>query len=76
MPDMTGFLAELRWRGLLHDMTEGLEARLARGPVAGYVGFDPTADSLHAGHLLPVFGMLHLQRAGGRPVAVRPPDRA
>jgi tyrosyl-tRNA synthetase len=70
MPVMTDFLAELRWRGMLQEMTEGLAARLARGPIAAYVGFDPTADSLHAGHLIPIFGLLHLQRAGGRPVAV------
>lgn len=70
MPVMSDFVAELRWRGMLQEMTEGLEARLARGPVAAYVGFDPTGDSLHAGHLIPVFGLLHLQRAGGRPVAV------
>ena len=70
MPTMTDLLAELRWRGMLQEMTEGLEARLARGPVAAYVGFDPTGDSLHAGHLIPIFGLLHLQRAGGRPVAV------
>ena len=70
MPVMTDFLAELRWRGMLQEMTEGLEPRLARGPIAAYVGFDPTGDSLHAGHLIPIFGLLHLQRAGGRPVAV------
>ncbi len=64
------FLAELRWRGLLYEMTDGLEARLARGPLKAYVGFDPSADSLHAGHLIPIFGLLHLQRAGGVPVAL------
>jgi tyrosyl-tRNA synthetase len=70
MPVMTDFLAELRWRGMLQEMTDGLEARLSRGAVAAYVGFDPTSDSLHAGHLIPIFGLLHLQRAGGTPVAV------
>jgi tyrosyl-tRNA synthetase len=70
MEHSNDFLAELRWRGMLQEMTEGLEARLARGTIAAYVGFDPTADSLHAGHLIPVFGLLHLQRSGGRPVAV------
>jgi tyrosyl-tRNA synthetase len=64
------FLAELRWRGMVHQMTDGLDARLARGPVTAYVGFDPTADSLHVGHLIPVFGLIHLQRAGGVPVAL------
>ena len=64
------FLAELRWRGMVHQMTDGLDARLARGPVTAYVGFDPTADSLHVGHLIPIFGLIHLQRAGGVPVAL------
>jgi len=64
------FLAQLRWRGMVHQVTEGLDARLARGPVTGYVGFDPTADSLHVGHLIPIFGLIHLQRAGGVPVAL------
>ncbi len=63
-------IEELRWRGMLHQHTPGLPARLARGPIAAYNGFDPTADSLHVGHLVPVFGLLHLQRHGNRPVAV------
>ena len=70
MPVMTDFLAELRWRGMLQDMTEGLEERLARGPLSAYVGLDPTGDSLHPGHLIPLFALLHLQQAGGRPVVV------
>ncbi|MDO7740735.1 MAG: tyrosine--tRNA ligase, partial [Flavobacteriales bacterium] len=48
------FISELRWRGMLHDMTPGLEEQLAQGPTKGYVGFDPTADSLHIGNLVPV----------------------
>jgi tyrosyl-tRNA synthetase len=64
------FLAELRWRGMLHQMTDGLEERLASGPLRAYVGFDPTADSLHVGHLIPIFGLIHLQRAGHVPVAL------
>ncbi|HET8784774.1 MAG TPA: tyrosine--tRNA ligase [Candidatus Limnocylindrales bacterium] len=64
-------LAELEWRGILHATTPRLAARLATGrPISGYVGFDPSADSLHAGHLVPIFGLLRLQRAGGRPIAV------
>jgi len=56
---------------MLHDATPGLEARLASGrPIAGYNGFDPSGPSLHVGHLVPVFGLLHLQRHGGRPVAL------
>jgi len=66
-----GLLAELEWRGILHATTPGLPARLATGsPISGYIGFDPSADSLHVGHLVPIFGLLRLQRFGGRPVAV------
>ena len=66
-----GLLAELAWRGILHDTTPGLPARLATGrSIAGYNGFDPSADSLHVGHLVPIFGLLRLQRHGGRPVAL------
>jgi tyrosyl-tRNA synthetase len=66
-----GLLAELEWRGILHATTPGLPARLASGrPIAGYIGFDPSAASLHVGHLVPIFGLLRLQRAGGRPIAV------
>jgi tyrosyl-tRNA synthetase len=63
-------LDELRWRGLIHLASEGLEARLTRGPISGYIGFDASATSLHVGHLLQVFLLTHLQRAGGRPVIV------
>ena len=67
----TGLLDELEWRGMLHATTPGLPARLATGePIAGYNGFDPSADSLHVGHLVPIFGLLRLQRHGGRPVAL------
>jgi len=66
-----GLLEELAWRGMLQDRTPGLAARLDSGrPITGYNGFDPTASSLHVGHLIPVFGMLHLQRHGNRPIAV------
>ena len=64
-------LAELEWRGILHAATPGLAARLATGrPITAYIGFDPSAESLHVGHLVPIFGLLRLQRAGGRPIAV------
>ena len=61
-------LAELEWRGILHAATPGLEARLASGrPISGYIGFDPSGASLHVGHLVPIFGLIRLQRlAGGR----------
>ena len=66
-----GLLDELEWRGILQQTTPGLPARLASGsPIAAYIGFDPSADSLHVGHLIPIFGLLRLQRHGGRPVAL------
>lgn len=67
---MIDFLAELSWRGLVQDRSEDLEARLARGPIAAYVGFDASGPSLHVGHLVPLMALVHLQRHGGRPVAV------
>jgi tyrosyl-tRNA synthetase len=69
--DLGGLLAELEWRGILQETTPGLPARLATGrPISGYIGFDPTADSLHVGHLVPIFGLIRLQRFGGKPVAL------
>jgi tyrosyl-tRNA synthetase len=66
---LPGLLDELRWRGLFHDATPGLAGRLATGrPLAAYNGFDPSGPSLHVGHLVPVMGLVHLQRRGGRPV--------
>src|SRR5918996_3872986 len=70
MPESLDFLAELTWRGLVQDQSDGLAARLARGPISAYNGFDPSGPSLHVGNLVPVFGLLHLQRSGGRPVVV------
>jgi tyrosyl-tRNA synthetase len=64
------FLAELAWRGLLMQQTEGVGQMLAAGPTAGYAGFDPTAPSLHVGSLVPIMGLVHLQRQGHRPVAL------
>ncbi|MDA8606116.1 tyrosine--tRNA ligase [Flavobacteriales bacterium] len=64
------FINELRWRGMLHDMTPGLEEALTKGNVTGYVGFDPTADSLHIGNLVPVMLLVHWQRAGNNPIAL------
>ncbi len=63
-------LDELQWRGLIHDQTPGLAGRLSCGPIAGYVGFDPTARSLQIGNLVPVMLLAHLQRAGHRPLVV------
>ena len=70
-PGPAGLLDELRWRGMFHGASDGLEARLATGrPISGYIGFDPSAPSLHIGHLIPISGLTHLQRHGGRPVAL------
>ncbi len=68
---LSTLLADLRWRGLVHDATEGLAARLAtEAPIRAYNGFDPTFRSLHVGHLVPIFGLMRLQRAGAQPVAL------
>jgi len=64
------FLDELSWRGMVYQHTDGLADALATGEVSAYVGFDPTASSLHLGHLVPVMGLAHLQRAGHRPIAL------
>jgi tyrosyl-tRNA synthetase len=70
-PGQAGLLDELRWRGMLHQHSSGLAERLATGvQIKGYNGFDPTGPSLHIGHLVPIFGLLHLQRAGGVPIVV------
>ena len=68
---MAGLLADLRWRGLVHSTTDGLEARLATGRhMRAYNGFDPTFHSLHVGHLVPIHGLVRLQRHGVQPVAL------
>ncbi len=61
---------ELQWRGLIHDMTPGTSEQLEKERTTGYVGFDPTADSLHIGNLVPIMLLVHLQRAGHKPVAL------
>jgi tyrosyl-tRNA synthetase len=63
-------LDELSWRGMLSQYTEGLPEGLARGTVTAYCGFDPSAPSLHVGNLVPVMGLVHLQRAGHRPIVL------
>lgn len=67
---MTNFVEELRWRGMIHDMTPETEEQLMKEMTSGYVGIDPTADSLHIGHLVGVMMLVHLQRAGHRPIAL------
>ncbi|WP_422356806.1 tyrosine--tRNA ligase [Roseivirga pacifica] len=61
---------ELKWRGMVHDMMPGTEEQLSKEVTTGYVGFDPTADSLHIGNLVPVMLLVHLQRTGHKPVAL------
>jgi len=63
-------LEELKWRGQLFQHTEQVQSALDRGQVTGYVGFDPTAPSLHVGNLVPLMGLVHLQRAGHKPIAL------
>jgi tyrosyl-tRNA synthetase len=67
---MQDFFHELQWRGLVHSKTEGVEHHLSSQTVTGYIGFDPTASSLHVGSLLPIMGLVHLQRAGHIPIAI------
>ncbi|OIN56965.1 tyrosine--tRNA ligase [Arsenicibacter rosenii] len=64
------FIEELRWRGMLHDMTPGTEEQLVKEMTAGYIGFDPTASSLHIGNLATIMLLVHLQRAGHKPFAL------
>ena len=64
------FVEELRWRGMLHDIMPGTEEELNKGIVSGYIGFDPTADSLHVGHLTQIMTLIHFQKAGHKPVAL------
>jgi tyrosyl-tRNA synthetase len=64
------FVEELRWRGMLHDIMPGTEELLNKGMVSGYIGFDPTADSLHVGSLAQIMTMIHFQRAGHKPFAL------
>lgn len=66
----TSLLAELRWRGLLDDATEGAEEHFATGSRTVYAGFDPSGASLHVGSLVPIMGLVHAQRAGHTPIAL------
>ena len=67
---MKNFIEELRWRGLLHDMIPETEQYLLDNKTAGYIGFDPTADSLHIGSLVQIFILKHFQLAGHKPIAL------
>ena len=70
MPPVSELFAELSWRGLIADRSAGVEERLAAGPISAYIGFDPSARSLHVGQLLQIFMLTHLQRAGGTPFVI------
>ncbi len=64
------FWDELKWRGLIHDSTEGVEALLKTPPVSGYLGFDPSAPSLHIGNLVQIMLLVHFQCSGNKPIAL------
>ena len=64
------FIEELRWRGMIHDMMPGTEEALLEKASAGYIGFDPTSDSLHIGSLVQIMTLVHFQRAGHKPIAL------
>ena len=64
------FVEELKWRGMINDIMPGTEEQLSKEMTSGYVGIDPTADSLHIGHLVGIMMLKHLQRAGHRPIAL------
>ena len=64
------FVEELRWRGLLHNIMPGTEEQLQKEPTSAYIGFDPTADSLHIGSLVQIILLMHLQKAGHKPIAL------
>jgi tyrosyl-tRNA synthetase len=64
------FVDELRWRGMIHDIMPGTEELLKKEKISGYIGFDPTADSLHIGHMVQVMLLVHFQRSGHTPVAL------
>ncbi|MBO4691348.1 MAG: tyrosine--tRNA ligase [Bacteroidales bacterium] len=67
---MKNFVEELRWRGMIQDIMPGTEEKLMEGPQAAYVGIDPTADSLHIGHLVSVMILKHFQKCGHKPFAL------
>ncbi len=67
---MENFIDDLQWRGFLHTFTPNIKKHLAGNLVTGYIGFDPSAASLHVGSLLPIMGLVHLQRSGHTPVAI------
>ncbi|MCZ6692396.1 MAG: tyrosine--tRNA ligase, partial [Bacteroidetes bacterium] len=67
---MRDFISELQWRGMIQDMMPGIDKQLQKEVTAGYIGFDPTADSLHIGNLVQIMTLLHFQQAGHKPVVL------
>src|SRR5258706_11237718 len=67
---MMNFIEELRWRGMIQDIMPGTEEQLSKEMTTAYIGFDPTADSLHIGSLVPILLLVHLQKAGHKPIAL------
>ncbi len=67
---MNTFIEELKWRGMLQDIMPGTEEQLNKETTSAYIGFDPTADSLHIGSLVPILLLVHLQKAGHKPIAL------
>ncbi|MFZ4057137.1 MAG: tyrosine--tRNA ligase [Ferruginibacter sp.] len=67
---MANLIEELKWRGMLQDIIPGTEEQLNKEITTGYIGFDPTADSLHIGNLVPIILLIHLQRNGHKPIAL------
>ena len=67
---MKNFVEELKWRGMIHDITPGTEEELKKGPMSAYVGIDPTGDSLHIGHLVSIMILKHFQACGNKPFAL------
>ena len=63
-------IEELRWRGMIQDIMPGTDEQLNKEMTSGYIGFDPTADSLHIGSLVPILLLVHLQKAGHKPIAL------
>ena len=68
--NMKNLIAELSWRGMVQDIMPGTEEQLSKEITTGYIGFDPTADSLHIGNLVPIILLIHLQKCGHKPIAL------
>ena len=67
---MGNFIDELKWRGLIHDSTPGIQEHLSQNIRSAYIGFDPTSDSLHIGSLVPIMLLAHFQKSGHQPIAL------